>query len=154
MTEQTATTPAAAAEKLDSLIANPEFRTKLLASGAAETREFHELMAAKSSGENKLDKIIAGTAEVPWLETTMNGELSTYKIASTVSDLRERGLDDATIKQAMESHPISKTEFDAVKRLHAERLGNAEWTSKLLKGGATERRELTLMEVALACGYK
>jgi hypothetical protein len=153
MTEQTATTPAAAAEKLDSLIANPEFRTKLLASGAAETREFHELMAAKSGGD-RLGQIIAGTAEMPLLETTMNGELSTYKIATTVADLRERGLDDATIRQTITGASVSKAEFDAVKRLHEDRLGDADWTSKLLKGAAKERREFTLMQVVLAGGYK
>ena len=142
-----------AGAQLDGLIANPEFRSKLLAAGAAETRQFHELMAAKSGGENKLDKIIAGTAEMPLMEATTNNELSTHKIATSVSDLREVGLSDDEIKQAVTGAPVSKAEYDAVKRLHADRLGNPEWTAKLLKGGATERLELTRMQVVLAGGW-
>jgi hypothetical protein len=148
----TPASPAEAATKLETLSKNSEWASKVLTGSGPHVREFNDLIA-KRSGSDKLDQVIAGTAEVPWLETTMNGELSTYKLATTVADLRERGLDDATIKQAISGAAVSKAEFDAVKRLHEDRLGDATWTANLLKGAAKERRELTLAQVVLAGGW-
>lgn len=148
----TPATPAEAATKLETLSKNSEWASKVLAGSGPHVTEFKNLIAKKSAAD-RLGQILDGTFEAPLLETTINGELSSYKVGTMIADLREIGLEDAAIRQTIEAKPVSKTEFDAVKRLHADRLGNAEWTAKLLKGGATERRELTLMQVVLAGGW-
>ena len=148
----TPATPAEAGAKLDALSKNQDWASKVLTGSGPHVREFNDLIA-KKSGSDKLDQILNGTIEPPILETVMPGELSTRNVMTSVADLREIGLEDAAIRQVVEGKPVSKTEFDAVKRLHADRLGNPEWTAKLLKGGASERRELTLMQVVLAGGW-
>ena len=125
----------------------------MLTGSGPHVREFQELVAKKSGGD-KLDQILTGTIEPPLFETVMPGELSTRNVMTSVADLREIGLEDATIRQVVEGSPVAKAEYDAVKRLHADRLSNQESISKLLKGAAAERRELTLMQTVLAGGYK
>lgn len=146
-------TPAEAAARLDGLMADPKWASKMLSGNGPEVRELHDLVAKKSSGD-KIDQIIAGTVEPPIFETLHEGQLSTRNVMTSVADLREIGLTDAVIRQAIEGKPVPRAEYAAVKRLHADRLANAEWTAKLLKGGAVERRELTLMQIVLACGYQ
>ncbi len=153
MTEQTATTPAEAAAKLDSLIANPEFRTKLLASGAAETREFHSLMAVKSGGD-RLGQIIAGTAEVPMIETVTAGQLSTYNQMISAADLREIGVGDLAIRQVFEKNPVSRAEYDAVKTLKADRLADKEWRAKFLAGDRAAVRDMAHMNIVIVGGFE
>ena len=149
----TPATPAEAGAKLDALSKNQDWASKVLTGSGPHVTELKDLIA-KKSGTDRLGQILDGTFEAPILETTINGELSSYKVATMVADLREVGLDDATIRQAVEGSPVAKAEYDAVKRLHADRLSNQEWISKLLKGAAAERRELTLMQTVLAGGYK
>jgi hypothetical protein len=152
MTEQTPATPAAAAAKLDSLVANPDFRTKLLAAGAAETRQFHELMAAKSGGD-KLDQVIAGTAEVPLVELVTAGQLSTYNQMISAADLREIGVGDLAIRQVFEKRPVSRAEHDAVKALKADRLSDKEWRAKFLAGDRAAVRDMALMNIVIVGGH-
>jgi len=155
MSEQTATTPAAAAAKLDSLIASPEFRTKLLAAGAAETREFHELMATKSrGGADKLDQVIAGTAEVPLVELVTAGQLSTHNQMISAAALREIGVGDLAIRQVFEGKPVSRTEHDAVKALRADRLSDKEWRAKFLAGDRAAVRDMAHMNIVIVGGFE
>ncbi|MGC1324251.1 MAG: hypothetical protein WA850_00760 [Xanthobacteraceae bacterium] len=152
MTEQTSIAPADAAAKLDSLIANPEFRTKLLASGAAETRQFHELMAAKS-GSDKLDQVIAGTAEVPLVDLVTDGQLSTYNQMIAAADLRGIGVSDTAIRQVFEKKPVSRAEWDAVKGIKADRLADKEWRAKYMANDRVAVRDMALMNIVIVGGH-
>lgn len=153
MTEQPAApaTAAEAAARLDILSADAAWSAKVLAGHGPAVREFQDLVAKKSGGD-KLDQIIAGTAEVPPFETVMGGELSTHNQMLTAGDLRDVGLSDGAIRQVFENKPVSRAEYDAVKRLHGDRLKDADWTKKLLGGDKVAHRDLLLMQVVLNAG--
>jgi hypothetical protein len=149
-----AATPATAAEaatKLDTLAKNLEWAKGVLTGSGPHVQEFQDLVS-KSGSADKLDLIIAGKIEPPIFETTVNGELNSYKIATTVADLRERGLDDATIRQAISNAPVSASERDAAKELRAVRLSDKEWTAKWLAGDRSAQKEMTLLNIIISGG--
>jgi hypothetical protein len=153
--EQAATATATLAERQK----NPEWNAKLVSmtDGYPEKREFAKLMDASSrdtaKGESRLDKIIAGKAQVEMGEVTTSGEISTANAIKTVETLRDAGLTDPQIKQALSGAPVSKAEYEAVRIIKSDRLGNREWTQRYLAGGAQERREMLLINTIISNGY-
>jgi hypothetical protein len=164
MTEQaqeiTQEQAAAATARLAELQAQPEWNAKLVSKteGWPEKREFKALMEASSKdiakGGDSLDKIIAGKAQVEMGEVTTGGEISTANAIKTAEWLRESGLTDPQIKQAMSGKPVSKAEYETIKIMKSDRLGNKDWTQRWLAGGAQEQREMLLMNTIVANGYQ
>jgi hypothetical protein len=107
-----------------------------------------------AKGGDQLDRVIAGTAKVEPFETTTGGQISTYNAMQTAAGLREIGLTDSQIKQAMAGKPVPKAEYDAIKIMRSDRLGNKEWTAKYLSGDAQARREMALMNTVVVNGYE
>jgi hypothetical protein len=154
--EQAAAATATLAERQK----NPEWNAKLVSTfdGADVKREFKALMEASSKdtakGGDQLDKIIAGTAKVEPFETTTGNQISTYNAMQTAALLREVGLTDSQIKQSLAGKPVPKAEYDAIKTMRSDRLGNKEWTAKYLSGDAQARREMALMNTVVVNGYE
>jgi hypothetical protein len=148
-------TPAA---KLDQLMSNPEFRQSYLAGNGPQVREAHALMEAKiadtAGADARLDQIVAGTAIVEIGETTTRGEISTWNAMQTAGWLRDIGLSDPQIKQALAGKPVPRAEYDAIKTLRSDREGNKEWAAKYLAGDAQARREMACMNMVIANGYE
>ena len=79
------------AEKLN----NPEWRTAWLAGNGPQRKEYETLTAARNADAatagDRLDKIIAGTAEVPFMETTTAGQISTLAAMDMAASLQAAG---------------------------------------------------------------
>jgi hypothetical protein len=148
-----------ATKALAELQARPDFAAKYVSKtdGWEEKRAFARLMQLsqhdKAKGGDRLDQIIAGTVKIEPFETTTGSEISTYNAMQTAAGLREIGLSDPQIKQAMDGKPVSKAEFDMVRTMRADRTGNAEWAAKYLKGDTQAVREMALMNTVIAAGY-
>jgi hypothetical protein len=151
---------ATATKQLAELQAQPDFAAKYTSKddGYDVKREFARLMQLSqhdtAKAGDQLDKIIAGTAKVEPFETTTGGQISTYNAMQTAAGLREIGLTDSQIKQALAGKPVPKAEYDAIKTMRSDRLGNQEWTAKYLKGDAQARREMALMNTVIVNGYE
>jgi hypothetical protein len=146
-------TPAEAGARLDSLLATPEWASQLTSGSGPHVREFSDLMAAKS-GTDRLGQIIAGTAEVPMIETVTAGQLSTYNQMLSAADLREIGVSDSAIRQLFEGKPVSRVEHDAVKALKADRLSDKEWRAKYLANDRAAVRDMALMNTVIVGGFE
>jgi hypothetical protein len=148
-----------ATKALAELQARPDFAAKYTSKtdGYEEKRAFARLMELSqhdtAKGGDRLDQIIAGTVKIEPFETTTGSEISTYNAMQTAAGLREIGLTDSQIKQAMAGQPVPKAEYDMIKMLRSDRMGNTEWTAKYLKGDAQARREMALMNTVIVNGY-
>ena len=104
--------------------------------GIVETRKQFDALIAKAAGANDTEDMVAGIVEpaVPLFETTANGELPRRHVEAAISSLRDSGLNDESISQAVNLPPISRSEFMAAQALQAKLHGTAEWRGKLLSG--------------------
>ncbi len=148
--------PVEAAAKLSELMSDKAWAAKLLSGNAPEAREFQQLMAAKSGGAgDRLDQIIAGAIEDPALfETVTAGQLSTRNQMISAEALRDIGVSPAAIRQVFEAKPVPRAEYDAVKNLKADRLGDRDWIKRYLAGDRSAVREMTLMNIVAVGGYR
>lgn len=141
---------------LDSLLADQKFTDRLLAGGLSERREFDAAIAAKSakSEGDHIDHIINGTAQAPIFQTLTGTELGVRDQMTAAAALKDTGVNDAVIRQALEGKPVSKEEYQLVKNHKADLLGDKDFVTKYLSGDRSARRTMTLVQVALAAGYK
>lgn len=163
MTEQaqeiTQEQAATATARLAELQAQPDWNAKLVSKtdGWPEKREFAALMEASSKdtakGGDRLDRIIAGTADTSIGELTTGGEISTFNAMKSADWLREANLTDPQIKQILSGAKVSKSEYEAVKILRSDRMGSKEWVAKLLAKDAQANREFLLMNTVMANGH-
>lgn len=144
-------TPSEAKAKLDYLARDREWGKKLEAGDTETQKEFHTLtaLAAEAQPADQLDKVIAGTAERPMFETVTDGQLSTGKLMSAVDGLRKVGISDDAIREAMNGGKNSAVIHRAVQELKAKLFGDQAWVKRYLDGGAVERRQATLIAIAL-----
>lgn len=147
-----------AAAKLSELMADKAWAAKLLSGDGPQVKEFAQLMAAKSgsAGEgDRLDQIIAGTIADPApFETVTNGQLTTRNQITSAEALRDLGVSPGAIRQVFEAKPSSRADYDAVRNLKADRLGDQDWIKRYLAGDRTAVRDMALMNIVLVGGYK
>jgi hypothetical protein len=140
---------------LDLLSRNPSWAESLL-KGNVETRKQFDELVAKAAGGDDVADAVAGIVEptTPLFETTANGELPRRHVEGTISALRDGGLSDASIEQAVNLPPISRTELMAAQALKTKLHGTAEWRSKLLSGDYEATRQHNLLAVLLSSPIK
>jgi hypothetical protein len=150
---------ATATKQLAELQAHPDFAAKFVSTtdGYDVKREYARLMQLSqhdsAKGGDRLDRIVAGVEPVPFMETTTDGSLSTINAIKSAEWLREANLTDPQIKQALSGKPVAKAEYEAIKILRSDRLGNKDFVAKWLGGDAQARREMLLMNTVVANGY-
>jgi hypothetical protein len=137
--------------QLDLLTRNPSWAESLL-KGNVETRKQLDELVAKAAGGDNVGDAIANIVEpaVPLFETTANGELPRRHVEGTIAALRDAGLNDAAIEQAVNLPPISRSEFMAAQAFQAKLHGTQEWRSKLLSGDYEATRQHNLLCVLLS----
>jgi hypothetical protein len=144
-------TPAEAQARLDALTRNKDWGEKYLSGNIEARREFASLTEMAAQAEYRLDNVLAGKVEPELMELTSSEHpLSTRNLSSAVESLREFGLSDDVIRQAVTGRPVSAEERRAVEQFRAMRLSNGDWAKKLLAGDHDARRELTLMSIVLS----
>lgn len=147
--------PATAAAKLDELLKNSDWQQRYLRGDGPQVREYSELSTKKAEADaDRLDKIVAGVAETPFMETVGRGQISTLDAMRTAEQLRGFGLNDDSIKQAISGKPVSKQEFDAVHTLRGDRMADRDWGAKVLANNPAAVREFTLMNLIVANGFR
>jgi hypothetical protein len=77
--------------------------------------------------------------------------IASAKLATLVEDLREAGLSDGAIKQALlpERHVEDPRWIEAAAQKHGELLGSKEWVKSLLEGDREKFKQLLLLETVL-----
>ena len=153
------TSSAEAGARLANLAADPAWGAKILANSPAEVRQMHDLIAVKNSRplDPNIDRAMAEEIEPQPFAVTAEGGLSLQNLASSVVDLRAAGLSDGAIKEAISGATPTKQEQDAARRLYADKIADTAaggWVSRLLKGGAVEKRELLLMQIVIGAPVK
>jgi hypothetical protein len=151
---QIAPTPAEAGARLETLLADRSFADRLLKGDGPAVTEFRSLMERKSeaSGDHLTD-VIQGTAKAPDFQLTVDGELNTRAIMDGAAALREFGVSDGAIRELLENKPVTRAEWDALQHFRRSKLGDQEWSKKLLAGDYQARKELALMGIISVCGY-
>jgi hypothetical protein len=93
--------------------------------------------------------VLAGTAERPMIETVTDGQLSTGKLMSAVDGLREVGLSDDVIREAINGGKNSAAIHRATQELKTKLFSDPAWLKRYLDGGAAERKQATLIAIVL-----
>jgi hypothetical protein len=136
---------------LDLLSRDASFARELF-SGSIEARKRFDELVAKSAAGDDVGDAVAGIVEpaVPLFETTANGELPRRHVEGAIASLRDAGLSDASIEQAVNLPPISRAEFMQAQALQTRLHGTAEWRGKLLSGDYEATRQHNLLCVLLS----
>jgi hypothetical protein len=134
--------------RLDALSADPSYSKAFFSGDQAAVAEFNALTAQVANGNPTLDAL-AG-AKPAEFEVTVGGELSSRNRADAVAGLRELGLDDASVTQALDGAPVSEHEVAMAKMLKAAKLSDAAWCDRWFKGGLLERSEMTKINLILS----
>ena len=134
--------------RLNELRGDKKWGEKFLNGDAATLKE-HAALAKLASGPDRFNAVVDGKLEPSPFEVTHGADLSIGKLLDAATGLRELGIRDEVIKEAMNGATISQREHDSVKNLKATWLGDREWTAKYLKGGAAEKRQMALANIVL-----
>ena len=73
---------------------------------------------------------------------------------ATAAMLREIGIRDDVVTQALSGHEVSKAEFDAVKNWQARAMRDAEFTQRYLTGDPEAHQKMTLAAIVLSSNIK
>jgi hypothetical protein len=129
-------------KKVDPRTLTPAEATEFL-SGMKTAFDAKKLSARSQA--NLVEQIAEGVAEVPMIETTANGALTTYKQLQITEDLRNAGLSHEQIVGFLSGKPLSKADYDVVLQVEKHARTDGEFQKRLLAGGAEERRIATLL---------
>lgn len=143
---------AGAGQQADKLVADPAFRDRFLRGDLKARQEMQDALATKLGAGDHLDQVIAGTAKVPALETVSGDTLTTYKQLQAASWMKQDGLPADAIRQIFEGKGVSAAEHAAAVELRATKLGNKDWTAKLLTGDREAVREMELLNIIIVGG--
>jgi hypothetical protein len=138
--------------RLDHLVRDGEWSKKLDAGDADTHKEFHALtaLAADLPAGDRFDAALRGEVPPGLIETTDgSNKLTTHKLASAVEGLREVGLSDDVIRQAVNGGKDDPAVLRALAEFRDKLFGDPAWTKRYLDGGAVERRQATLIAIAL-----
>ena len=137
--------------QLDLLSRNASWADSLF-KGNVETRKQFDELVAKAAGGDDVGDAVAGIVEpvTPLFEITANGELPRRHVEAAIAGLRDSGLNDESIAQAVNLPPISRAEFMQAQALKSQLYGTAEWRSKLLSGDYEATRQHNLLCVLLS----
>jgi hypothetical protein len=137
-----------ARQRLDLLAKDASFAARLFNGDVATRKIFDDLVAADANGD-PIGDILAGIEEQSprVFETTQGGELPPRHVAEVIKSMRESGLDDRSIEQALRGIPVTRAELALTKAFESRCRGDADWCRRLLSGDFAARRDLVLMSV-------
>jgi hypothetical protein len=145
------TTPTEARARLVDLTADKQWSEDFTAGRVEARREFATLTEMAAQADDRLENALAGKADAQLLEVT-NAEnpLTSRDIGTAINDLREAGLRDETIREIFDGVKMPAEIRRRCEQLKAKKLGDAEWTKRLLAGDHEAKRELTLISAVLS----
>jgi hypothetical protein len=137
--------------RLDLLSKDPRWAHALI-NGDADTRRQFDALVAKVVAGDDVGDAIAGIVEPleTAIEVTYEGQLPRKDLASAVAGLRDSGLNDAAIVQAMNGGTVSLAEYKAAEATKAALTADPAWRAALLAGDFAAKRTLLLLSTVLA----
>jgi hypothetical protein len=149
MTDEPQLTPTAAAAKLDGLRADTAWSTAFLAGSGPHVAEYQRLstIAIDAQENDRIDLAMKG-------EFLPINDSEHFQRMGAVTMLREAGLTDDVVKQALAGQPVSQAEYDAAARRKAALMKDSTFTSAFLKGNGPEKETMTLLNVILSSPLK
>jgi hypothetical protein len=138
--------------ELEALTANALWRDKYFSGDAEARRQFTALTSRIADGTGETADALAGAPLPPpgTIETTTGKEMSRRTRADAVAGLRELGMNDATILQAIDGAEVGAHELAAARMQKSMRLSDAEWVKRYMAGGLAEKREMGLLNLIIA----
>jgi hypothetical protein len=146
-------TPNEARARLNALSSDKEWGAKFVSGDADAHQEFKgltELSARADAETDRIDAVLDGKAAVPMFETTTDGELPTRHLVSAVDGLRELGISDGAVRQALEGDKVTRAEHEMAKHHREAMHSNPDWVKKFLAGEHGARRESLLLSIILS----
>jgi hypothetical protein len=150
-------TAAAASEKLTTLQADKAWTGKLLAGDAAVTQEWNGLHERVHRGDDEAKEAKSLADRVAAAMTGDQRSLSdpeAKQMNSTAAMLREIGIRDEVVTQALSGHEVTKAEFDVVKNWQARATRDPEFTKLYLSGDPEACQKMTLAAIVLSSNIK
>jgi hypothetical protein len=141
-----ATLPVSAQKQLDDFYADPDKRGKLEAGNIQTRREFDEMVTAAAAEDPVKAAMSGALPDLPSSELRQMSELAGW--------LRELGISESSIAQALSGAQETQEAFDYVKQLKASWLIDPEWVKRWLAGGEKEKRDMVLSSIVLVNGPK
>jgi hypothetical protein len=100
-----------------------------------------------STDAERLGDILSGKAEVPLIETTVDGQLTTHATMIAVEEFRSLGLSDREIAAAVSGTKQSKTAIGDAEWLRNALLADDAWVQKWTAGNKVARGQLMLLDI-------
>lgn len=128
--------------RLAELKASQDWVAKVLSNDPSALREFRAIteMIGKS---DRVDAALAG-------KPILDGELTAHDLVGAIGGLRELGLRDEVVAEALRGSINTADVVRQTRALYQDRMSDPEWTERLLAGGAAEKREHALMSIILS----
>jgi predicted RNase H-like nuclease len=136
--------------QLNLLSSDSSWATALMSGNAAVRDQFDRLVAIVDAGDVVADTLANIQEEPPLIETTTGGQLPSRVVREVIAGMRDAGVSDGAIAQAMRGDPVTAAEFAAAKAFQAMRHSDPEWVSSLLRGDWSSNREHQLMSIILS----
>jgi hypothetical protein len=134
--------------RLDALVKDPAWAKSYWDGNPSARREFSELTEKIANGNPTADALAgAPPAEI---EITVGGQLNSRNRAEAVAGLRELGMDNQTVLQAIDGATVSAHEVTMARQAKAMRMSDSAWTARYMAGGLAEKREMGLLNVILS----
>jgi len=140
-------TGAEAATRLAELKADPKWLDAFLRGNSPEVAEFRRVSEIAQSDQkaDALDKAVRGELfDGPFQPS---GHLANIAAAAA---LKEQGLEEAVIRQALEGRPVTRAEFAAAEKAKASLMRNQSFVSQFLAGNGEQREIVTRLDIILS----
>jgi hypothetical protein len=138
--------PATAAEagaRITELHSNKEWSEKFLAGDSATRTEFDALSQRVVQGDDRVAQAMSGA--VPEMS-----DADLYFAKHTANALREVGISEDAVKEALSGSQPTQAEFDAVKNWRERAMRDDAWVKRYLSGDADARTQMTLAAIVLS----
>jgi hypothetical protein len=145
MTDQP-TVPATAAEagaRITELQSNKEWSEKFLAGDSTAKTEFDALSQRVVQGDDPVAQAMSGA-----LPEMSDADLHFAK--NTANALREVGIPENAVKEALSGSQPTQAEFDAVKNWRDRAMRDEAFVKRYLTGDADARTQMTLAAIVLS----
>jgi hypothetical protein len=136
--------------RLNELKADTAWRDRYLAGGLVEARQINELHEAMRNGDNPdVDRAMAGILDDGPIQRSEH-----MQMIAVAQWMKEKGLRDEVIREALAGKGVTQQKRDAVERLKADRMRDHAWTKEFMAGNGQHVRDMTLMNIVLTSSIK
>jgi hypothetical protein len=144
-------TAAQCQDRLAALEGNPDWGKALLKNDAFVLSEFKSLAAKIAAGSAPDDSHLLALDKPPANDATYGNELFTADKLAFVSGMRDAGLSEAELAEALNGNrKYSAEQIAFAKNLLAERMGDQDWCRRLSSKDVAASRELKRLSVILS----